>query len=53
MNRKDALTVKGLTGKQKKDKGVESQSKKKERVKIFIRKLRLAKVVRRHHQRRS
>jgi len=31
MNREDALTTKGLTGKQKKDKGLESQSKKKER----------------------
>ena len=28
MNGEDALTVKGLTGKRKKDKGVESQSKK-------------------------
>ena len=30
MNGEDALTVKGLTGKRKKDEGVESQSKKKE-----------------------
>ena len=31
MNWEDALTAKGLTGKRKKDKGTESQSKKKER----------------------
>ena len=31
MNGEDALTTKGLTGKRKKDKGTESQSKKKER----------------------
>ena len=31
MNGEDALTVKGLTGKWKKDEGAESQSKKKER----------------------
>ena len=30
MNGEDALTIKGLTGKRKKDEGVESQSKKKE-----------------------
>ena len=30
MNREDALTAKGLTGKQKKDKGAKTQSKKKE-----------------------
>jgi len=31
MNREDALTAKGLAGKQKKDEGAESQSKKEER----------------------
>ena len=31
MNGEDALTAKGLTGKQKKDKGAESQSQKEER----------------------
>ena len=31
MNEEDVLTTKGLTGKQKKDEGAESQNKKKER----------------------